>query len=260
MRLNSILALAGVVNRELYRRKDFYVLLILTILITLLAGSASFFNDDQIVRYVKELCLLLVWIASLVIAITMAARQIPAERENRTIFPLLAKPVSRAEVLLGKFLGCWLATGLALICFYVFFVIVTATQDRQWQALTCFQALVSHWMMLGIVIAFTLLSSLIFTAPSSTATFCFIVVLGILLMGRHLGKVAMGMDEPASTVLYAIYYTVPQLAFFDIRQKVIHNYAAVPWMLWLLALLYGLAYTAVFLVAGCVVFRRKPLN
>ena len=42
---------------------------------------------------------------SLVIAIGTAARQIPAERENRTIFPLLAKPVSRWQVILGKFFG-----------------------------------------------------------------------------------------------------------------------------------------------------------
>src|SRR5688572_8728609 len=104
MRLNSVLAIAGVVNKELYRRKDFYVLFFLTALITLVAGSANFFNDNQIVRYLKELCLLLIWIASSVIAITMAARQIPAERENRTIFPLLAKPVSRGEVLVGKYL------------------------------------------------------------------------------------------------------------------------------------------------------------
>ena len=31
------------------------------------------------------------------IALTAAARQIPAERESRTIFPLLAKPVTRLK-------------------------------------------------------------------------------------------------------------------------------------------------------------------
>ena len=260
MRLTSLLAIAGVVNKELYRRKDFYVLFFLTALITLVAGSANFFNDNQIVRYLKEICLLLIWVASFVIAITMAARQIPTERENRTIFPLLAKPVSRAEVLVGKFLGCWIATGLALLCFYIFFGLIAATREHGWPVLTYLQALVSHWTMLGIVIALTLLSSLIFTAPSSTATFCFIVAFGILSIGRHLGKVALQMQEPMRSILYAIYFTIPQLSFFDIREFVIHNYPAVPWSFWLLALLYGLTYTAAFLIAGWVVFRRKPLT
>src|SRR6266404_5359100 len=109
----NIQAIAGVVIKELYRRKDFYVLFILTALITLALGSARFFGEDGSVRYLKEICLLLIWIAGLVIAITTTARQIPAERENRTIFPLLAKPVTRQHLVLGKFFGCWLACGLA---------------------------------------------------------------------------------------------------------------------------------------------------
>src|SRR5438477_6830605 len=106
---NNIQAIAGVVIRELYRRKDFYVLFVLTALITLVLGSVNFFNEDKIVRYLKEICLFLIWVSSLVIAITTAARQIPAERENRTLFPLLAKPLTRSQLLLGKFLGCWMA-------------------------------------------------------------------------------------------------------------------------------------------------------
>src|ERR1043165_6480889 len=112
--MNNPSALASVVIKELYRRKDFYVLFLLTALLTLLLGSINFFNDDKIARYLKEICLLLVWLSSLVIAIGTTARQIPAERENRTIFPLLAKPVTRAQVVVGKFIGCWIACGLSL--------------------------------------------------------------------------------------------------------------------------------------------------
>ena len=36
--------------------------------ITLLMGSISFFNDVKIARYLKEICLLLIWISALVIA------------------------------------------------------------------------------------------------------------------------------------------------------------------------------------------------
>src|SRR5437763_17162286 len=118
--MNNALAVASVVVKELYRRKDFYVLFVLTAVITLLMGSLNFFNDDKIVRFLKEICLLLIWISALVVAIGTAARQIPAEREHRTIFPLLAKPVTRVQVILGKFAGCWFAGGLALLDFYLF--------------------------------------------------------------------------------------------------------------------------------------------
>src|SRR5262245_41267047 len=116
----NVWAIAGVSVRELYRRKDFYVLFVLTALITLLMGSVSFFNEDNIVRSLKEVCLFLIWAASVVIAITTSARQIPFERENRTLFPLLAKPVTRNQVVLGKFFGCWFSSGVALFVFYLF--------------------------------------------------------------------------------------------------------------------------------------------
>src|SRR6266581_666518 len=137
--MNAIFAIANIVLKEMYRRKDFYVLFVLTALITLVMGSVNIFNDDKIVRYLKEICLLLIWTSSLVIAITTAARQIPAERESRTIFPLLAKPVTRSHVVIGKFLGCWQAVGLALIVFYVFFGIVSGSREHHWPLVQYFQ-------------------------------------------------------------------------------------------------------------------------
>ena len=138
--MKNIFAVAGVVIKELYRRKDFYVLFILTVLICLVMASVNVFNDKQIVRYLKELCLLLIWISSLVIAITTTARQIPAEREQRTLLPLLAKPLTRTQLIFGKFLGCWLACGLVLLCFYVFFGALAASRDHHWPLLNYFQA------------------------------------------------------------------------------------------------------------------------
>src|SRR6266513_2632491 len=128
--MNTIFALSSIVIKELYRRKDFYVLFVLTAVITLLLGSVQFFNDHNIVRYLKEICLLLIWISTLVVAIVTTARQIPAERELRTIFPLLAKPVSRAQVIVGKFAGCWFACGLALLTFYLFFGVLTGSREH----------------------------------------------------------------------------------------------------------------------------------
>jgi Cu-processing system permease protein len=130
--MNVIWAIASVVLKEMIRRKDFYVLFVITALITLVMGSVSIFNDKSISGYLKELCLLLIWICSLVIAISTTARQLHAEKENRTIFPLLAKPVSRAQLLIGKFLGCWIASGLALVLFYVFLCVIAGSREHQW--------------------------------------------------------------------------------------------------------------------------------
>jgi len=258
--MNTVWALTGVVIKELYRRKDFYVLLVLTALITVAAGSANFFNDSKIVTYLKDICLLLIWISALVIAIGTAARQIPAEREQRTIFPLLAKPVTRWQVILGKFAGCWLACGLALVVFYVFFVVVTGTREHHWPLLNYFQAMWLQWVMLGVVIALVLFGSIVFSAPSANATICIIVVAGILMIGRHLNKVALQQPEPLQSIIYVIYFLIPHLEWYDVRDLVIYDHGLVPWVDCGLATLYGAVYVLFFLFAAWLAFRRKTLS
>ena len=258
--MSIVAAIANVVIKEMIRRKDFYVLFVLTALITLLAAFMNFFGDDRIVRYLKEICLLLIWVSSLVIAVGPAARQIPAERENRTIFPLLAKPVTRGQLVLGKFLGCWLVAGLALLVFYLFFGVVSGLREQSWSLAHCAQAAVLHWMMLAVVIALVLLGSVVLSAPSVNWTVTFIVVGGILFLGEHLNKVAMRLQEPGRSLLAGVYYLIPHLEWFDIRDLLIYNQKLVPMPVFVGAVVYAAAYAAIFLYATWLVFRRKPLS
>lgn len=260
--MNKAFAVAGVVIKELYRRKDFYVLFILTVLITLMMASINFFEDIQVIRFVKEICLLLILLAALVIAITTTARQMPSERENRTIFPLLAKPISRSEVLAGKFAGCWLASGIALLVFYIFFALVSASHEHTLSFGAYFRTVWLHWQMLGIVIAMTLLGSVILS-PAANVTIMFIVSLGIIFLGGHLHLAAGRMTEPSASIVTVLYFLIPHLELFDMRDLIIHGWTGAdlpPWIDVLWATSYGLAYMAMFLLAACLVFRRKALN
>lgn len=258
--MKNVRLVSRVVLKESIRRKDFYVLFVVTALITLIMGSVNIFNNDQIVRYLKEICLLLIWISSLVIAITMTARQIPSERETRTIFPLLAKPITRTEVLLGKFFGCWAATAVALVVFYLFFGTVAMTKEHHWPLTNYFQAIWLHWIMLGVVIAMSLLGSLLFSAVSANVTISFVAVTFILMLGRHLDKVAVQAREPTRTILETLFFIMPHLEFFDVRDMVIHDWPAIHWLVCFKATAYGFVYGAFFLLAACLFFRRRPLN
>jgi len=256
-----VLALAGVVIKEMYRRKDFYVLLALVVVITLLLASVSFFHEEDIVRFLKEACLLLIWISSLVIAITAAARQIPAEREIRTIFPLLAKPVGRGEFIVGKFVGCWLACGLCLVVFYFFFGLISASREHAWPLVVYLQAIWLHWICLGVVVALVLLGSVVFTAPSSNVTISFIVVVGIFLVGGHLNVVAIAMRGLGETVVYSVYYLIPHLEwYYDVRDYIVHDWPPVEWLAVGGATVYGLLYSAMLLGCAWLVFRRRRLT
>lgn len=257
--MSVVFAVAGVVIKEMYRRKDFYVLLILTVVISLLAGSINFFDDDKIARYLKEVALLLIWISGLVIAISTIARQLPMEKESRTIFPLLAKPISRAQLVTGKFLGCWLACGIALACFYVFFGCLSYSRERHWFLLNYFQAATLQWAMLAVVTGMALLGSLVFAAPSSNGTIIFTLVVAILFVGGHLHQIAMHMEEPDRTITTVIYYLIPHLEILNVQELIIHDWPLIDWPSYFIAILGAAAYSAVFVFLTCLLFRRKAL-
>lgn len=259
--LSTVFALSGVVIKELYRRKDFYVLFVVTALITLLMGSVTVFHQKHIVGYIKDICLLLIWISSLFIAIGATARQLPAERESRTIFPLLAKPVSRGQVIVGKFVGCWLACGIALVMFYLFFGVVCAAKEGHLAFWDYCQAFWLHWTMLAVVIGMVLLGSVVFSAPSANGTICFIAVLSIFILGGHLNRIAVTEPEPLSAVLSTVYFAIPHLEwFYAVRDRLLFEWNLIPWTDCVLATFYAAAYVGMFLCGAWLLFRRKVLT
>jgi hypothetical protein len=72
--------------------------------------------------------------------------------------------------------------------------------------------------------------------------------------------VALSLPEPSQSIVYSVYYAIPHLELFDLRDLIIHDWPLVPWKFFGLAILYALAYTALFLIGTCLVFRRKTVN
>jgi hypothetical protein len=248
---SNVLAIAGVVIKEM-PAEGFYVLFVLTALITVVMGSVTFFNQDNIVRYLEIAVPHLGRL--LVIAITTAARQIPAEREQRTLFRSSptrhAKPVRARQVF-----GCWLPRPVVLHS--------TSSSSRGWREGTRMAgaqlfsgagaALVHAWHCLRLTVSVRLSSRPRRpTTPSRP--------LGALLLGRHLNKVALKLAEPLQTIIQAVYYTLPHLELFEVRDLIVHNWGLNRWEIWAAGLAYAAVYSAIFLALACLFFRRKAVN
>jgi hypothetical protein len=149
---------------------------------------------------------------------------------------------------------------LALLVFYLFFAVISGTREHQLPVLQYAQTIWLQWMMLGVVVALVLLGSILFSAPSANATISIVLVFGILLLGRHLGKVALQEDEPARSLLYTVYFMIPHLEWYDVRDLLIYNQPLIAWVDVALATLYAGAYAGLFLFVTWLMFRRKALH
>jgi hypothetical protein len=121
--LLRIIAIGRNTLTEAVRQKVLSVLLIFalvlvgsSVLISQIATpglDAAGLSDDQI-KFVKDAGCGSIELFGFAIALLSTAQLIPQELHNRTIYTILAKPVRRAEFLLGKFLGVVLLVTLAV--------------------------------------------------------------------------------------------------------------------------------------------------
>ena len=119
------------------------------------------------------------------------------------------------------------------------------------------EALWLHWICIGIVVAFVLLGSVVFTAPSSNATISFIVVVGIMFCGGHLNGVATHMGGIGGNIVYAIYFCIPHLEWYYVKDIVVQNWGLIPGAAVVGATVYGLLYSAFLSGRGLAGFSQK---
>ena len=53
---------------------------------------------------------------------------------------------------------------------------------------------------------------------------------------------------------------IPHLELFNVQELIIHNWPLIAWDKFFIAATYAAVYTALFLAAACLLFRRKALN
>jgi len=254
--MSRCLAIARMVWLDLLRRKDLYVLLILLGGLLLALLSLNVFGLGGMIRYVKDAGLLLTWLFSWILAISVASRQLPQEETRRTIFSLLAKPLTRGELLCGKWLGAWSVVCAATSLFYLLLVLVVALRGGRFAPLTLAQTALLHALSLGLLTAFALALSTRVT-QGAAAALAYIGALASYLIVPQVPAFLTAADGWRATALLVLYYALPHLELFDLRQRAVHDWGPVPGGLVAGITLYGAVWMALLLLLGWLGFRRK---
>ena len=257
-RLRRIGALVRLSLLELWRRNDMFALLVLAVALLVPLSLARPFGTAGATRYCDDAALILVWGYSIFVSLGVGARLFPGEFSSRTIYPLLAKPVSRGELLVGKYLGGVVAAWSALGFFYALWA-VSSTLRGGGVAVPCLlQAFALHAVFAALVVAAAVAGSFLLT-PSANATLLAIVFPAMLFFGRRLPDFAESAPGPARLLVRAAYWIAPHAEFFDMRQRLVHGWGGVEPAVFLAAAGYGIAYALLLLLLARFLFERKAL-
>lgn len=245
--MRKVFAIAGLLIKEIFRKKDFYVALILSALILFYASRLQFYNVEHIYKYLLEIGLALSFTCSVVLAVALAARQYPSEIQNRTCQVLLAKPLRRSEFVLGKFLGSFLAGGACFFVFYFVFILFASAKTHSLPLVLTFQTF--YLFLLNLMVLTAMASGLsYYLTMAANVTITLILYLLINTYGMNLKEFSQ-----------AIYYLVPHFEFFDARARFIHGWNPVSAGLILFLTAYAVFYAGFFLFIGWLKFKRQPL-
>jgi ABC-type transport system involved in multi-copper enzyme maturation permease subunit len=254
--VRAVVAIARNTIREALRDRVLFLFLgfaVVLLVSTKLFGMLTVGDEGKII---KDFGLAGIQFFSMLISVMMSVLLISREIENRTVFNILSKPVSRWQFLLGKYLGLVTTVALNLALMVLLLVVLVALYQHELDLSLLFAGMMTLLEMALLTAFATLFAVLTKPMLGSVLTLAVFVVghlaEDVWLLTQH---IQTGFSRP---VIAAVYYVLPNLERFNFKNEVVHGLdipgAAVGW-----AIVYGLTYTVMVLVLAGIRFGRRDL-
>jgi len=266
----SIGVIALNVFRESVRDKVLYNLVFFAIVLMGASYLIGQLTAGQDVKLIKDLGLAATSIFGLFIAVFIGIGLVSKEVEKRSIYSLLAKPIERHHLVVGKYAGLvlTLAVNLAVMAIALYAVLgymawmAPPLTAAGWERPALDPAMLKAFLMtfceLSIVTAIAVFFST-FSTPILSAALTF----GIYVAG-HFNTELRDFDQvvtsrPAAWLARGLYHLLPDLSAFDVKTQVVHGLpVGAGYVAWTAG--YGLAYIAALILASTAIFARRDFK
>ncbi|MBN1868316.1 ABC transporter permease subunit [Candidatus Sumerlaeota bacterium] len=251
---SSVASPAGLVFRltwlDFARRKDLYVVAIFMLMYVVGTISVRMIGIDRAstARFLMSLGLTLSHILAAFLAASFAARCFPEEFERGTLMPLLAKPISRSQVLAGKILAC-LALVLGAYTLFVFTTLVAVPTVPGQKALALVQSACLQLVSLALLGSAAM--ALSFWMPTVVAALVSLLwYFGWGFLANLVKQSVELRSDLGARIVERVFSCVPDATVLFHTECFANSETCLHWPLFLILLAYGAAWTAaLFLVA-----------
>lgn len=270
--MRTLWAVALITLKESLRHKVLYGILISALLVMIFSLLISGLFMRDIIKVTLDLCLSAVSIGGLLVPFFLTINLLARDIENKTIYTLLARSVSRETYILGRFLG------LSLLAVLIMGILTGSTLLTAKGATYLYPShFFEHLSYIPIVVyaiiallGIMVLNSVVFFWCSVTTSsfLAMLLTFSTYIVGQSVEDMVHFLSlktpgvEISSTVQLAVkaaLYIFPNLAAFDLKQQAAYSLAFKYQELLFLAG-YGICYIAVMLSLSILVFRRRDLT
>ncbi len=253
----KILTIAKNTYKEAIRSKLFILLTIFSLTIIAFSKIISMLVVSAEARVIKDMGLATIEIFSILTGVLIAVNLFYKEKERRTLFNILSKPISREEFIIGKFLGISAVLLVSIIVLGAVFLLYLWGLEGEFSFYLIYQ-MIFTFLIGNILIGFSLLFSTLST-PILSSIFSF----GVYLIGYFtptlINYYQSKLHGIAKIVLKIIYYVLPNLTIMNWKNEIIHS-QTIPFDNFITGLIYGLDYALLILVLTIIIFKAKEIN
>lgn len=268
--MTSIALVAASVFRESIRDRVPLSIVMFAVLLMAASFLIGQLTAGQDLKIIKDLGLAALSIFGLLIALFIGIGLVSKEVERRSIYALLAKPLSRDQFLVGKYLGLVLTLAVNLgamtLAFYAALFLIDAVVTESVRAASAAPAvdprlLVAILLTFGELMIVTALA--LFFSTFSSPRLSAVLTLGLWLAGHFndvLRNFAAVVDQPvAVAAARGLSYLLPNLAPFNVRSEVVYG-VPVSWSHVALTFGYATVYVVALLLGAMIIFRRRDFK
>ncbi len=253
--MNNIILIAKNTFRQTIRDKVLYGIVVFCFLFL---GSTVVLNSLSLgegIFVIRNFGIAGIYVFGLVITIFLGASAIYEDVERKVTYLILAKPATKADMIIGKFIGLLSGIGLTILLMTLAYLAVVFYSGGGMDY-RIFAVIGLQVMEMGILTALLILFS-IFTTPLAATIYTIL----ILYIGHLLSLIkAYAIDSGLITkaVLTSVYYLMPNLEKFNIRNLAVHDISVSAGEISASAI-YALMYVSVVLYAAKIIFNKKDL-
>jgi len=257
--LRNLWLVARTIGIEAIRRKEIYAIVLVSLVLIAGLRLVKVFDVEGLGKFYREISLKVMNVATALTVILLAARQLPREFQNRTLYPLMAKPVRRDNFLLGKFLGVMIAATLCYALFMVVFLVGSLTIKSPVNTGLFLQFVYLQFWNFAVLGGLAFLLSLLLNIDAAI-TICILLYVFSQVLMTLMSYIYDYITPWQQTFLLGLHFIVPQLSLFDLSAKVVHGIWP-PVAAWAFGALtaYGAVYTILYLSGSYLLFRRRAL-
>ena len=256
--------------RESVRDKVLYSLVAFAILLIAASYVLGQLTAGQDFKIMKDLGLSSIAIFGLFMAVFIGVSLVSKEVERRSIYGLLAKPVRRHEIVLGKFAGLVLTltvnVAVMTLALYVVLAFVGWGEDpiaRQAREAPVLDPAILKAAALILVQLMIVTATALFFSTFSTPILSAGLTFGLYVAGyfsQDLRNFDQVVHSPAAQMFArGLSYVLPNLAPFDVTSRVVHGLPVTAGYM-AMTIGYGFVYIAILLILAVTAFSRRDFK